>query len=127
MKIREYRKQIVKLLTIVVLLVIFIGIYMSYIINRIDTHTPDSMTILLNTFFLSIGVILFILGVLIYISISDIKKQKKLYEYAYIDPVTKKGNIYYFRKIGQERLDKEPKTYKYIAVLDINKFKMINI
>ena len=126
MKIREYRKQIVKLLTIVVLLVIFIGIYMTYIINRIDTHTPNNMTILLNTFFLSIGVILFILGVLIYISISDIKKQKKLYEYAYIDPVTKKGNIYYFRKIGHERLDKEPKTYKYIAVLDINKFKMIN-
>ena len=93
MKIREYRKQIVKLLTIVVLLVIFIGIYMTYIINRIDTHTPNNMTILLNTFFLSIGVILFILGVLIYISISDIKKQKKLYEYAYIDPETKKRNI----------------------------------
>lgn len=81
---------------------------------------------LLTTFIISIGVILVILMFCIYIVISNLKKQKQLYEYAYIDGVTKKGNIYYFRKIGQERLEKEPKTDKYILVLDINKFKMIN-
>ena len=81
---------------------------------------------LLTTFIISIGVILIILMFCIYIVISNLKKQKQLYEYAYIDDVTKKGNIYYFRKIGQERLEKEPKTNKYILVLDINKFKMIN-
>lgn len=126
MKIREYRKQIIKIAVIVILLLIFIGIYMSYMLNKIGTNTPHDMKILLTSFFLSCGVIVFILGVLIYIAISDIKKQRKLYQYAYIDPVTKKGNIYYFRKNGQERLDKEPKKYKYIIVLDINKFKMIN-
>lgn len=81
---------------------------------------------LLTTFIISIGVILVILMFCIYIVISNLKKQKQLYEYAYIDGVTKKGNIYYFRKIGQERLEKEPKTDKYILILDINKFKMIN-
>ena len=103
MKIREYRKQIIKIAVIVILLLIFIGIYMSYMLNKIGTNTPHDMKILLTSFFLSCGVIVFILGVLIYIAISDIKKQRKLYQYAYIDPVTKKGNIYYFRKNGQER------------------------
>lgn len=85
---------------------------------------------LLVTFILAICVILIILAACIYIVVSNNKKQKQLFEYAYIDPVTKKGNIYYFRKTGQEMLDKMEKqegdTNRYIAVLDINKFKMIN-
>ena len=81
---------------------------------------------LLTTFIISIIVILVILSICIYIVISNNKKQKQLFEYAYIDPVTNKGNIYYFRKNGQEKLEKEEKINKYIAVLDINKFKMIN-
>ena len=85
---------------------------------------------LLITFILAIIVIIIILSICIYIVISNNKKQKQLFEYAYIDPVTKKGNIYYFRKKGQEILEKEKQKQstidKYIAVLDINKFKMIN-
>lgn len=58
------------------------------------------------------------------------KKERQLYKYAYIDPVTKKGNVYYFREKGQEILNKRKKQEKtknqYIIVLDINKFKMIN-
>ena len=85
---------------------------------------------LLTTFILSIIVILVVLSICIYIIVSNNKKQKQLFEYAYIDPVTKKGNIYYFRKKGQEILEKrKPKEMKfnqYIVVLDINKFKMIN-
>ena len=85
---------------------------------------------LLTTFILAIIVILIILSICIYVVISNNKKQKQLFEYAYIDPVTKKGNIYYFRKKGQEILEKrkaqEGNVAQYIAVLDINKFKMIN-
>ena len=82
---------------------------------------------LLTTFILAIIVILIILSICIYIVISNNKKQKQLFEYAYIDPITKKGNIYYFRKRGQEILDKEKsKENQYLLVLDINKFKMIN-
>ena len=82
---------------------------------------------LLTTFILAIIVIFIILSICIYIVISNNKKQKQLFEYAYIDPITKKGNIYYFRKRGQEILDKEKsKENQYLLVLDINKFKMIN-
>src|SRR5699024_1128818 len=69
--------------------------------------------------------IIVILSICIYIVISNNRKQKQLFEYAYIDPVTKKGNIYYFRKKSQEILEKKNQN-QYIAVLDINKFKMIN-
>ena len=85
---------------------------------------------LLMTFVLAIVVIIVILSICIYIVISNNRKQKQLFEYAYIDPITKKGNIYYFRKKGQEILEKgkpqESNVARYIAVLDINKFKMIN-
>ena len=81
---------------------------------------------LLTTFILAIIVIFIILSICIYIVISNNKKQKQLYEYAYIDPVTKKGNINYFRKKGQERLERKSNATVYIMVLDINKFKMIN-
>ena len=85
---------------------------------------------LLTTFILSIIVILVILSICIYIVISNNKKQKQLYEYAYIDTVTKRGNVYYFRKKGQEILDSiktsGTSSNQYILVLDINKFKMIN-
>lgn len=82
---------------------------------------------LLTTFILAIIVIFIIISICIYIVISNNKKQKQLFEYAYIDPITKKGNIYYFRKRGQEILDKEKsKGNQYLLMLDINKFKMIN-
>ena len=82
---------------------------------------------LLTTFILAIIVIFIIISICIYIVISNNKKQKQLFEYAYIDSITKKGNIYYFRKKGQEMLDKEKsKENQYLLVLDINKFKMIN-
>ncbi len=85
---------------------------------------------LLITFILSVIVILIILSICIYIVISNNRKQNQLFEYAYIDPVTKRGNIYYFRKNGQEILEKRKQKQtpnkQYIAILDINKFKMIN-
>lgn len=91
-----------------------------------DAIAGEANNALLTTFVISIIVILTILAICIYIVISNNKKQKQLYEYAYIDPITQKGNIYYFRKNGQERMEKGNNSNLYIAVLDINKFKMIN-
>ena len=80
---------------------------------------------LLTTFIISIVVILVFVSICIYIIISNNKKQKQLYQYAYIDPVTKKGNVYFFREKGQEILEKNIPDL-YVLILDINKFKMIN-
>lgn len=85
---------------------------------------------LLTTFIVAIVVVLIILSICIYIVVSNNKKQKQLFEYAYIDIITKRWNIYYFRKKGQELLEtrklSENVPAQYIVVLDINKFKMIN-
>ena len=71
-----------------------------------------------------------ILCICVYIILLNKRKEKQLFEYAYIDSITKIGNIYYFRKKGQEMLEKwKTKTLgqnQYIIILDINKFKLIN-
>lgn len=82
------------------------------------------------TFLVAIAVVLIILSICIYVVVLNNKKQKQLFEYAYIDMITKKWNIYYFRKKGQEIIEDknriEVNTKQYILILDINKFKMIN-
>ena len=80
---------------------------------------------LLTTFIISIIVILVFVSICIYIIIANNIKQKQLYQYAYIDSVTQKGNVYFFREKGQEILEKNISDL-YIFILDINKFKMIN-
>lgn len=50
--------------------------------------------------------VLIILSICIYIIISNNKKQNQLFEYAYVDPITKKGNIYYFKKKGKKYWEK---------------------
>lgn len=89
----------------------------------------EANSALLTTFIFSIIVILIILLICIYIVISNYRKQKQLFEYAYIDTVTQKWNIYYFKKKGQEiieNINKKTLSKQYILILDINKFKMIN-
>ncbi len=62
----------------------------------------------------------------IYISVSNQKKNHKIFKVAYIDPVTLLGNEAYFKGNGAIYL--EGKTYKnkYIITVDINKFKALN-
>ena len=57
--------------------------------------------------------------------ITNQKKNKKLYEIAYIDEITNLGNDIYFKEKGQTFLE-EKKKNKYIAIFDINKFKHFN-
>lgn len=78
---------------------------------------------------ISLGLCLFInfviIGICIYIDISNQKKNRKLYKTAYIDPVTLLGNESYFKENGSTFLQNTLKD-KYIITLDINKFKALN-
>lgn len=66
-----------------------------------------------------------IVGISIYIDISNQNKSRKLYKVAYIDPITSLGNEAYFRENGSLYLKEQIKN-KYIIALDINKFKALN-
>lgn len=78
---------------------------------------------------ISLGVCLFIvfviIGIGIYIDLSNQKKSRRLYKVAYLDPVTSLGNDVYFKEHATYFLQNSSKT-KYIISLDINKFKALN-
>lgn len=66
-----------------------------------------------------------VIGTTIYIDIENQKKNHKLYQVAYIDPVTRLGNETYFRENGSNYLKNGFKN-AYILTFDINKFKALN-
>lgn len=70
-------------------------------------------------------VTIIIVSICIYINVSNQKKNKKIYDIAYIDPVTLLGNEAYFKENGNNYLQNSTKN-KYIISLDINKFKALN-
>ena len=78
---------------------------------------------------LAIGICLLfnfvIVAVCIYIDASTQKRNMKLYTTAYIDPITKLGNQFYFRENSAAFLAKDIKD-KYLISIDINKFKALN-
>lgn len=74
----------------------------------------------------AIFIILFITIISIYIIISNIKKKEQLYKLAYIDPITKLGNYYYFLEEGEKILNNNKNQNIYTLVLDIEKFKYFN-
>ncbi len=97
----------------------------------IVTIAPNSIIGKELTLFLllSIGLCLLInfiiMGIYIYIDLSNQKKNRKLYKVAYIDPITLLGNSLYFKEKGSIYLEDSDKN-KYIITLDINKFKALN-
>lgn len=66
-----------------------------------------------------------IISICIYIDFSNQKQNYKLYNIAYIDPVTLLGNQLYFKENGAIFLQNHEKN-DYILSLDINKFKALN-
>lgn len=95
------------------------------------TVAPDSTIAKELTYFLSIslGLCFFInfiiIGAFIYIFVITERKNRKIYETAYIDPVTNLGNEIYFKEKAGEFLQ-ETRKNKYVAIIDINKFKALN-
>lgn len=66
-----------------------------------------------------------IIAISIYIDFLNQDKNRKLYNIAYIDPITSLGNEVYFKEYGTKYLEKVHKS-RYIITLDINKFKVLN-
>lgn len=95
------------------------------IITKGSVIAQELNQVLKIMFVISILIILIITIFSIYILISQKRKRKKLYNLAYIDPVTTLGNYNYFKEFGQSVIEKE-KQNKYIAVIDINNFKNFN-
>lgn len=67
-----------------------------------------------------------ILITLLYMVLSNIKKEKKLYNLAYIDPITGLGNFNFFIEKTTENLIKYNNLDFYMLMLDIKKFKSFN-
>ena len=62
----------------------------------------------------------------IYSIISTQKRKRKIFNLAYIDPITSLGNITFFKGNGEIFLKEEKDKNKYIITVDINKFKALN-
>lgn len=85
----------------------------------------DLITLVILSVVLCLSICLVIILISLYIDISNQKKNRKLYNVAYIDPITLLGNESYFRANASEFLQNQEKN-KYIVALDINKFKALN-
>ena len=89
--------------------------------TTINNTYNEIMTI---TLYLSIFTINILVALLIFISITNYVKNKKLYNLTYIDSVTKGYSINKFREEVLKRRESHKK--KAIIALDINNFKLVN-
>lgn len=90
-----------------------------------NTIAKDLLMLVFMSVILCLIVNFIVVGISIYIDILNQKQSKKLYNAAYIDPVTLLGNENYFKENGQIYLQKKIKN-QYLLTLDINKFKALN-
>lgn len=72
---------------------------------------------------LTLNIIL--IGSFLYLYQLNQRKNKKLYEIAYIDSITKLGNEVYFKSKASEIINSK-ESFQYLAIIDINKFKHFN-
>lgn len=104
-----------------------VGINNWYVIST----APDNMIAKELTTFLGVSLSLcliiniVIIAIFIYVFYGNQKLSQKLYETAYIDAITGLGNEVYFKENGLEFINSNNKN-KYILILDIDKFKVLN-
>lgn len=91
-----------------------------------DTIAKELIKLVAISFGLCLIINLLLIGIAIYIDISNQRKNRKLYKMAYIDSVTLLGNDAYFKENGAIYLQNQSAKSKYILTLDINKFKALN-
>lgn len=90
-----------------------------------DTIAKELTTFLMISLGVCLFIVLIVIGICIYIDLSNQKKNRRLYKVAYLDPVTSLGNDVYFKENATAFLQDSVKN-KYIISLDINKFKALN-
>ncbi len=91
-----------------------------------DTIASELIRLVVISLGLCLFVNLVIISIAIYIDISHQKQNHKLYQVAYIDPITLLGNEAYFKENGNIYLQNSSQKTNYILTLDINKFKALN-
>lgn len=90
-----------------------------------NTITRELLSLIILSQSVCIIVSFTIILICIYINISNQNKNRKVYNIAYIDPITKLGNEAYFKEKGAIYLQNQEKN-TYILSIDINKFKALN-
>ena len=75
---------------------------------------------------ISLTIAIVIIFAVIIISAYIIVSNIKIYNLAYIDPITKLGNYNYFCEQGQKILDSASNANKYVIILDVEKFRSFN-
>lgn len=105
-----------------------VGINDWYVITTASDGTiaKELMNLVIMSAILCLIVICIIECLSIYISVSNQRKNKKIYKVAYIDPITLLGNETYFKVNGTIFLEGKTAKNKYIITVDINKFKALN-
>lgn len=128
----KYTLNIKLIFSIFLIIVIMSLFYVAYI--RISTYKSNftefnkqstlefNLNIAQN---ICLIISLIVVLISIYVDILNQNKNIQLYKTAYIDPITSLGNEIYFKKNASTYLQKQIKN-KYIATIDINKFKAIN-
>lgn len=101
-----------------------IGEWTLMIIVQEDVIAKDLIKLLEISIWIAVGIIIIITFTTIYIVISNIKKRQKLYQLAYIDPITNLGNYNSYLETIEEKV--EINTKKTLIILDIDKFKTFN-
>ena len=91
-----------------------------------STIANELIGIVMLTITLCLIIVCAIVCTSIYISVSNQKKNHKIFRIAYIDPVTLLGNEAYFKGNGAIYLEGKTSKNKYIITVDINKFKALN-
>ncbi len=95
------------------------------------TVVPDSVianefdSFLSTSFVICMGFSVILICIFLYININSQKNSRRIYNIAYIDPITSLGNAIYFKENSTKFLENSEDS-KYIISVDINKFKMLN-
>lgn len=85
----------------------------------------EELNKILEATLIASGFILIITFIIsLYVILSYLEKKEQLYNLAYIDPITKLGNHYFFIENGEKLLKQN--LINYIIILDIDKFKSFN-
>lgn len=90
-----------------------------------DTIAKELTTFITISLITCLLITFVVITICIYIDFSTQEKNRKLYNIAYIDPVTSLGNYLYFQENGTRFLQNHER-HCYILSLDINKFKALN-
>lgn len=95
------------------------------------TIVPDSVianefdSFLSTAFIICLAFSVLLISIFMYMNISSQKNGRRIYNIAYIDPVTSLGNATYFKENALKYLENSDSS-KYVISVDINKFKVLN-